>query len=144
MKLWVPITSNQFKYTNEYINYCNVKLQELKILLKTRLDNNKLSTRKNSLLESNSIIWLPNTINFNLNSITDTYIKRLYCSLDRANNHCYYTIPIGIRCPGTKTSLDTVIRLIEFGNDIIPPMNWIRHTYHEFVETMEVNQITKF
>ncbi len=144
MKLWFPISGDDFNYTNEYINYCESRLSEFKILLRNKLNVSKLNSRKDGLLNSKNIRWLPTTINFKLTSITDMYIRRLHCELDKNSNRCYYTVHNGVKCPGTETSLNTVIKIIEFGNELVPPMNWIRHTYQEFVETIKTITKTNF
>ena len=69
--------------------------------------------------------------------ICDQYINQLRCTYDVTSGYCYYYIPNTIRCVGTNSCLLDVIRLIEYGNNYVPPMNWVRHSYLEFVDYIE-------
>ena len=69
-------------------------------------------------------------------------MSSLQCSYDLTTSKCYFYVPDNIRCIGTTNQLNYVIRLIEYGTDQIPPMNWIRHSYIQYYNSVveEVQQ----
>lgn len=67
-------------------------------------------------------------------NIAHQFINSLRCRYDTGDSCCYYYIPKSIKCYGTNLSLYKVIKLIEYGNDIISPMHWVGHSVMLFYD----------
>lgn len=136
MKIWYPISFEQSKNNNInlYNAMCLFDLYRFKNILKNNLSlvNTKLPGIQIRLNEC-PLVKVNNEITFNINAILNRYINSLTCKCDNSSR-CYYYVPDIVRCPGAENSLNFVIRLIEYGNDTIPPLNWIRHSYTLFEE----------
>ena len=61
-------------------------------------------------------------------------MNNLNCFYNANQGKCYYSVSDSIKCIGTNNNLNYLIRLCEYGNDIVPPLNWIRHSYNKFVD----------
>ena len=136
MRIWYPKTSDSSKSKRSYIFRCNVKLEVFKRILRKNMNIPKLDVRRDYLLNCELIEWT-NTFNMSVVQIVNTYINKLYCVYDANELKCYYTIPKGTKCPFSNTELDYVIRLLEYGNNELPPLNWIRHSYKQFIESIK-------
>lgn len=133
MKIWYPITfeDSGMDDLSSYITACAFDL----LLLQSILRNNINLTRWNTLTEKLpkcKHILIQNTHYFKATKIPTQYISYLRCNYDNAAGQCYYSVPDNVRCIGTATPLNKVVKLIEYGNDLIPPFGWIRHSYVAF------------
>lgn len=119
-----------------YIRTCNIDIYKLKGILKNNINKPKCNVVREKLLKHN-ILNTTFTKTISVDRICDQYINQLRCTYDVTSGYCYYYIPNTIRCVGTNSCLLDVIRLIEYGNNYVPPMNWVRHSYLEFVDYIE-------
>lgn len=117
-----------------YINRCSIQLLAFKRLLRTKINGNKLLCRKDLLRQQPNIQWLITDSNYNILEIVNSYVNYLQCFYDDYNDYCYYEVPKHIRCPHTVTSLDTVIRTLEYGGTNMAPLYWIRPVFSEFIK----------
>ena len=133
MKIWYPKRYDNSKTdnVNDYKRECGLGLQAFKAILRNNINSPRWGLLKQKLLTS-KYIMVNNQNAFNPVSIPNQYIAYLQCYYDYAENRCYYEVPDTVRCVGTTTSLNDVVKLIEYGNDTIPPMNWIRYSYLKF------------
>ena len=134
MRYIVPKSRKVDEPINSYINKCNMWLIIFKRILKSRINKNKLLCRKQELLSQPNIQWTISNTNYDILLIVNSYVNRLQCFYDTQGNNCYYTVPKTIRCPYTLTSLDTVIRTLEYGGINMVPLCWIRPAFSEFVK----------
>lgn len=132
MKVWYPYnyTDSKCHSINEYIMSCTLDMSRFKLILMKNIISErwKLATTKlNNLLHTDTI---------KRTDIPDSYINALMCGYDPVRGCCYYYISPFRKVGNTIYSLIKTIRLCEYGNDTIPPCNWIRHSYNEFVDTI--------
>ena len=130
MKLWYPYNLTESKRTdvNDYITSCTLDMYRLKLLLRKNIISERwkiIASKLNSLLHTD-VLTGP--------TITDSYIQYLECRYDPSRNCCFYTVSPFRKVGKTRYNLAKIIRLCEYGNDTIPPTNWVRHTYREFVD----------
>lgn len=137
MKIWYPINFAQSKEKDVsfYNTSCCLSLYRFKGILKNDLYrlNTRLPSMENRLKQCEAMN-VTNEFRFNLKKILNYYIGCLTCKYDISSARCYYYVPDTVRCPDTSNSLNFVIRLVEYGNDTVPPLNWIRHSYTLFEE----------
>ena len=119
-----------------YINNCKSDLHLFKDVLKRTLKPDKLHSRKDLLLQQPVIHWLDNTFNLNVVIIAYLYINNLQCVYDTHSGYCYYAVPDTVRCSHSKTSLNVVIRVLEFGTTDMMPLYWLRPAYNSFRKTI--------
>lgn len=133
MRLKYPKNFEESESNNitEYIRLCQIDMYRFKGILKQNINITRWKTLQHTF-QDNNIVESTFVRKVNVFNIANQFINELCCSFDRINSYCYYYVPDTIRCVGTNTSLNKVIRLIEYGNDKIPPMNWIRHSYMKF------------
>ena len=135
MRFIIPIQRKIDEPVSSYVNYWSMQLIIFKRILKGRINKNKLLFRKQSLLNQPNIQWIITNNNYDIVSIVESYVNHLQCFYDGNNNNCYYTIPKTIRCPYTLTSLDTVVRTLEYGGTNMSPLCWLRPSFSEFVKS---------
>lgn len=135
MRFIIPVQRKVDEPVNSYINHWSIQLIVFKRMLKGRINKNKLLCRKQALLNQPNIQWTITSDNYDIVSIAYSYVNHLQCFYDNHSNNCYYEIPKTIRCPYTLTSLDTVIRTLEYGGTNMSPLCWLRPTFHEFVKS---------
>ena len=135
MKIWYPIQYEPDDYTGvqDYIQQCTVDGNVLKAILKNGMNNTRFTALQSKLDKCEAIHYTTEQRRSPI-TIANMYINSLQCFYDFGSYMCYYAVPDIVRCPNTTDSLNYVIRLIEYGNDEIPPMNWIRHSYEQFKE----------
>ena len=128
MKIWYPVSCSDLKNVSvpDYIHRCNTSLPKLRQLLIRQMDRSKIMTYQDKL---NNLQYVDRVTNVNLQAVMMQYVNSLSCHFDTTNCKCYFDIPHSIRAIGTRNSLNYIIRLIEYGNDDIPPMYWIRQSY---------------
>lgn len=139
MKLFVPIKKDTNESKDSYITKCNLFLHVFKQILQSKLQQNKLLCRQEDLFNEPNIKWRIDKSDYNILLIANTFINQLQCVYDNQDEICYYTVPIGILCPYTSTSLIKVIRILEYGGYNLMPLNWIRSSYRQFVESTTIN-----
>ena len=134
MRYIVPQSRKINEKSNTYINKCNIWLISFKRLLRNKINRNKLLCRKQLLLHQPNIQWTITDSDYDILLIVNSYVNHLQCFYDSQNDRCYYEVPKYIRCPYTVTSLDTVIRTLEYGGATMAPLYWIRPTFAEFIK----------
>lgn len=134
MKIWFPISleDTENNDVNRYILKCYGYLYTLRAILKSNIILPKWKVIETKLQENNLLDVVGNK--FNISNIPYQYVNNLNCFYNANQGKCYYGVPDSIKCIGTNNNLNYLIRLCEYGNDVIPPLNWIRHSYHKFVD----------
>lgn len=135
MKYIIPVKPNINESVNEYINKCSLWLLSFKRYLRKYINPNKLECRKRLLFQQPNIKWIINSPNYDIVSILNLYISKLQCFYDNFEGRCYYMVPHTIRCPYTASTLNNVIRTLEYGGGNMPPLYWIRPSFREFIES---------
>lgn len=132
MRILYPVSFNESNYSTieEYITKCNFDLVLLKSILRQNINKSRWNALNYRLHKCNQIKF--NRSNKSIISNALQYINGLQCYFDSNLNRCYYQVSDLIRGFGTLTSLNFIIRVIEYGILDIPPMNWIRHSYMQF------------
>lgn len=133
MKIWMPVNLAESKEPNldAYVLECKLLLYRLRSILLAHMIKTKWKIFAQKIKETDSDEL---KILKNVESIPLQYINNLQCYLDRDLAKCYFAVPDKLRCKGSILSLDKVVRLAEYGNDTIPPMNWIRHSVVKFYD----------
>ena len=131
MKIWYPIECKEPESRQIYISRCQSDLNELRKILRYNINKDKVMAIQHDITESTLF-----TINkdFSVKQTMELFVASLVCKYDTASSKCYYTVSDLVHCRGTNKSLNFMIRLFEFGNTIIPQLNWIRHSYVKFKE----------
>ena len=135
MKYIIPIEKENNETVSEYYNKCSIMLISFRQILRNHINVSKLDARKQLLLLQPNIIWKINDLNFNILLIINQYINSLQCFYNKRENKCYYSVPNTVRCVYTNTSLNTVIRTLEYGGGDMPPLYWTRPSFAEFIKT---------
>ena len=131
MILWFPNKNGNDQDLSVYIYSCRAALSVFKMILNSNINHPSMK-RIETVLKSKNVLDFTNKDRFSILSVIQCYESSLVCYYDEKSCRCYYEVPKIIKCPNTTNSLQFVIRLIEFGNDLIPPTNWIRHSYNKF------------
>ena len=131
MKIWYPISldTDNKQTKQDYIRQCLIDLYVFKQLLKKTMNYTRINSAQNKLKESTII---HTTEHFKLQEAMLKFVDCLSCHYDDDLCRCYYSVSDLVMCPRCEEKLNYVIRLVEFGNDSIPPMNWIRFTVIKF------------
>ena len=141
MKIWYPLNfaESKCKTVPDYLLKCQLGLYTFRLCLRHNLNNLKWTALTDKLKEVETINF---TKDIKAITIANQYMSSLQCSYDLTTSKCYFYVPDNIRCIGTTNQLNYVIRLIEYGTDQIPPMNWIRHSYIQYYNSVveEVQQ----
>lgn len=133
MILWFPKKKKDEEDSSIYIYSCRAALSTFKMILNSNINKPSMK-RIDNILKGKNVLDFTNKDRFSIFSVIRFYESSLACYYDDKERRCYYEIPKIIKCPNTTNSLQFVIRLIEFGNDLIPPTNLIRHSYRKFCE----------
>jgi hypothetical protein len=126
-----------------YIRLCLLDLATFKIILRQYMNIPRLIALQGTFDKSKVLkttFLRTNTKHTVL--IADQFINELRCRFDEQSGYCYYYIPRTIRCIGTNISLLYIIKLIEYGNDVIPPFGWISHSYLKFKDYLKERSMT--
>ena len=131
MKIWMPVNFETSKEPNiqAYIFSCNLHLYHLRAILSANIIKSKWEI---FLAKLQNIKDFSEVNVDRLKNAQYQYINSLVCEFDKQQSRCYFYVPPTVRCKGTDIDLNKVIKLAEFGNDTIPPMNWIRHSCLKF------------
>lgn len=140
MKFIIPVKPMPDETVNSYIDRCSLWLLSFKQFLRKHLKADKLACRKVILRRQPNITWIKSCFNYNIMEIVNLYITRLQCFYDSFTGNCYYMVPNYIRCPYTLTSLNTVIRTLEYGSINMVPLYWLRPAYQEFIESTVITK----
>ncbi len=140
MRLLVPLTKEKDERIEEYIHRCDLMLISFRSFLRSYIRPDKLSCRNVSLIHQPNITWIYPQKYCNTRQIVDLYISKLQCIFDRVSESCYFEVPKSVRCPGTVTPLNVVMRTLEYGGKDMPPLFWLRPTYRHFIETTTITQ----
>lgn len=129
MKVWFPVSLQESKKDSEssYYMHCSLYLARFKAILRRNVLIPKWNVVGDKLIESELLHNV--TQNFKVLNIPNQFINNLRCTYDGYSEKCYYYIPDIVRCFGTTDNLNKIIHICEFGNDMIPPLNWVRHSY---------------
>lgn len=137
IKLWFPKTMEECNQQSvpQYISYCNLAMYTLRNKLRTNINSARWGILTPKLTQS-TLIEITNPMKFNARQIPDQYISKLVCGYDENRARCYYYVPDNVKCLYTSNSLNQIVELIEYGNDLIPPMNWLRYSYQKFIDAL--------
>lgn len=135
MKFIIPIKKETNESINDYYNKCNLWLIVFKQCLFNNINKSKLTHRNNLLTQVPCIDWVDNVTECSVITFINLYINKLSCYYDYFECCCYYKVPENIRCPGTKNSLNKIIRILEYGTLELPPLFWARKSFHDFIES---------
>lgn len=134
MNVVLPRALFNAKNSKDYVKLCNKYLTLYKDLLYKHLNKTKLILHKQRLENDSNIQKIYSGLNMNL--IIDTYINNLKVIYNSRLDICYYDVPEKLKCPGTNTSMKYVIKALEYGDELYPPLYWIRLTYKIFKLTL--------
>ena len=134
MKFYAPKPRKTNESVSEYTGKCNIWLVMFKRMLKIKINGSRLMSCKNRLFREPNIQWTITEPEYDIVYILEEYLNNLQCVYDSRTSHCYYAVPNTIRCPNTTTSLDTVVRTLEYGGVNIAPLYWIRPVFREFIK----------
>lgn len=132
MKIWYPVSfeESQAKTLQQYVYQCVVDLALFKTMLSRNIPQTKLKSMTARIIKSTDITSKDTT--FSVQKVLNRYLSSLQCKYDAGCGRCCYYISDLMKCPDSDKSLNYVVRLLEYGNDKIPPMFWIRRTYRSF------------
>lgn len=133
MKVWFPIEKSNNEEYLEYVSKCRSMIAVFKMCFNSCVNRSSLLRIERIMKENNMLDFL-NKDRVSILQALNQYTASLKCYYDKRRNQCYYDTPKIVKCNNTTTSLEYVMRLIEFGNDLIPPTNLIRHSYNKFCE----------
>ena len=138
MKIWYPLEYDEIKYKNisAYILACQIQLYTLKSILKRNIIYSKWEALKEPLTEIGVIDEKTFIRRYKPVDIAYQFVNNLKCYYDVNITKCYYAVQDSVRCVGTNVSLNKVIKLLEYGNKYIPPINWVRHSYIIFKDNI--------
>lgn len=141
LKLWFPKNFEESKKENinDYITQCTIAINPLKTILRNNINISRWNLLTTKLIDS-EIVDVENSYKFLARRIPLQYIDRLLVAYDTATSKCYYYVPDMVRCQYTTNSLNDIVRLIEYGNNRIPPMHWLRDSYMQFVDLIMENE----
>lgn len=141
IRLWFPKNFEESKKEdiNSYIAECTLYLVSIKTILQNSINISKWNLLTPKLIDS-KIILVQNPYKFLARRIPFQYVNNLTVSFDKNNSRCYYYVSDMVKCQYTANSLNEVVQLVEYGNDVIPPINWIRSSYIKFVDTIMENE----
>lgn len=134
MKLWYPVACKNKSDVQVYISICHAKLADFKRILRQNINKDKVKAIQAKIQESTVVTV---TDSFSVAKTLETFINSLTCNYDTASRKCYYTVSDLIQCRGTNRSLNFMIKLFEFGNGVIAPLVWLRHSYNKFKELIQ-------
>ena len=133
MILWFPKSRDNNEDLSLYVYSCKAAMSTFKMMLKNNINMPQMQ-RIEKILKNKDLLNFTNKDRFSIQSVIQCYISSLACFYDAESDRCYYEISKILSCPNTTNNLQFVIRLIEFGNENIPPTNWVRHSYMKFCE----------
>lgn len=141
LKLWFPLNFEESKKENinEYIVECTFAIYSLQTILRNNINISRWNLL-NSKLVNSTVIQVQNPSKFLARRIPMQYVSKLTVAYDKNNSRCYYYVPDTVRCLYTANTLNEVVQLVEYGNDTIPPMNWLRYSHKKFVDTIMENK----
>lgn len=140
MKLWYPEKFDSDKEANNsmYIWKCCLMLMSFKMILRNNINKSRWLSL-DSRLKDLGVIQKDTIRNYSALDIANQYINNLSCHYDALQQQCYYSVSDLIKAVGTNYSLNNIIRLVEYGNKDIPPMNWLRHSFMIFTDKVLEN-----
>lgn len=127
------LTESRKGSQQNYYQACCLSIYSLKGMLYRNINVSRWNSLQ-KVFEENNVFNNTFIRNVKTINIAHQYINELRCYYNSADDYCYYYVPDTVRCIGTNYSLNKIIKLIEYGNDMIAPMNWIRHSYILFVD----------
>lgn len=133
MIIWFPKEIEKDEDLSLYIMKCNLHMATLKMYIRNNMNMPSLKRIEN-ILKEKEMLDFTNKEKFSVMSVINQFLGALSCVYSDKDKKCYYTISAMVKCINTNNDLDFVIRLIEYGNDKIPPTNLIRHSYKKFCE----------
>lgn len=133
MNIWFPRTLRDGEDLSTYCSSCTLALSTFNMIVRNNMNMPSLK-RVERILKEKNMLDFENKERFSIQSVVNQFLGCLVCKYDDNRKTCYYTIPKITRCINTHNELQFVIRLIEYGNDKIPPMNLIRKSYTKFCE----------
>lgn len=137
MKLWYPYKYDSEEYSSIelYILKCSTSITLLRSCLLQSVNKTRIASMQGRIDNCSAIHYTDNT-KFSLQSILNLYISSLQCKYDSSSLTCYFAISDIIKCPHTMDSLNYIIRLVEYGNDEIPPLHWLNDGYNRYKDNI--------
>lgn len=131
MNIWYPLTKAEFAKQSpiNYVNNCKLDLYVFKSILKNQINVSKCQACCEGFSKCFEKLKVDSK---KVREIINEYINRVQCYYDISSERCYYTIPKEVLLKGTSIPLITAIKILEFGNDKVAPMNLLRHSFMEF------------
>lgn len=141
LKLWFPMNFEESKkeQINDYIVQCTFATYSLQTILRNNINISRWNLLTPKLIDS-TVIQVENPYKFMARRIPIQYVERLTVAYDKNNSRCYYYVPDTVKCQYTANTLNDVVQLVEYGNDTIPPMNWLRYSHKKFVDMIMGNK----
>lgn len=137
IKIWYPVKKSEDTNINAYMIGCYMQLLAFKNILRSNINVSKWKALEPKLI-NNNLVRINKTTKLNILNIPNTYVNCLKCFFDPNLQRCYYAVSEFTKCPYSESiSLNFIIKLVEYGNESIPPLNWIRHSYSKFVDVIE-------
>ena len=133
MNIWFPRKLRDGEDLSIYWSSCNLAISTFRMIVRNNMNMPSLK-RIERILKEENILDFENKDRFNINNVINQFLGCLVCKYDDNRKTCYYTISKITKCVNTRNDLQFVIRLIEYGNDKIPPTNLIRKSYTKFCE----------
>lgn len=142
MKIWFPVSLSESgrESPTDYFLSCCLYLSRFKTILRSNILIVKWQVLDEKLKESD--LLEDATEKFKATNIPNQFINNLNCGYDGYTEKCYYYVSNLVKCFGTSNNLNKLIDLCEFGNDDIPPINWIRHSYLLFKDAVKEDFVT--
>lgn len=133
MKIWFPRKKKNEETELIYKSHCKLTMSLFKMCLNNTINVPSLKRTEN-IIRSKELLDFVNKDNFSVLTALKQFNSYLMCMYDSEEQRCYYTVPNIVRCNNTNNSLEFVIKLLEYGNNYVPPMNIIRHSYLKFCD----------
>jgi hypothetical protein len=132
MRIWYPLEKSSGEDVSSYIAKCRLSISILNICINNCINRPSLKRIETIIKGKNLLDFIRNKESFSIFAVINQFENTLHCYYDTATNRCFFDTPRLIKAINTRNSLDYVIRLIEFGNQDIPPTNLIRHSYMKY------------
>lgn len=129
MVYWVDLPHNQTE-SKLYKAFVKNELKVFRRMLIEHIPVLKLNRTERGLINTPIIQF---TEDLSLRKICILFANSLKFTVMEETGVCGYKLDPYIKCPYTNRSFDFVIRLIENGNNSVPPMHWITPTFNSFI-----------
>lgn len=118
-----------YKSKAVYIKLCKMDLVKFKNTVRSDFNIGKINKRDEYINSTNLIEWFNPSVKCSAIDIINTYINNLTCHFDDLSGKCYYSVNDYTRCPKSNTSIDLIMRVLEYGNDSVTPLYLLRKAF---------------